>query len=275
MGRCSVARERLATMNPFPGMNPYIEQPRFWRGFHNKFIALLEDKLNEILPPGFAANSEERITVIPPGQSFYPDVPEPWRTMPPQAGGTATLEPDTQHGVLVAIPETNSEMFIEISSVNDWEQVITVIEILSPTNKAEGREGFREYYTKQQALLQSQTSLVEIDLLRAGAHSVAAPFNLLKRRGNWDHIVSVHRYWQSYHFEFWLNLLSNPLPTISIPLLEGMEDTQIALQPIVDYLYERGPYPTLIKYNQPPPVPLREEQSAWMDVLLREKGLRT
>ena len=49
------------------------------------------------------------------------------------------------------------------------EEVVTVIEVLSPANKTVG-EGHRLYRRKQQEVLNSQAHLIEIDLLAEGLH---------------------------------------------------------------------------------------------------------
>lgn len=46
--------------------------------------------------------------------------------------------------------------------------MVTVIELLSPTNKQRGSEGYIRYLQKRLDLLNSQANLVEIDLLRGG-----------------------------------------------------------------------------------------------------------
>ena len=44
-------------------MDPYLESPNWWRGFHNMFIGAITGELNSTLPPGFAATYEERVYV--------------------------------------------------------------------------------------------------------------------------------------------------------------------------------------------------------------------
>ena len=58
------------------------------------------------------------------------------------------------------------ETYLEPRDVST-DRVVTVIEILSPTNKLPG-EGRRQYEQKRMNLLATYTHLVEIDLLRAG-----------------------------------------------------------------------------------------------------------
>lgn len=52
----------------------------------------------------------------------------------------------------------------------DRQAVVTVIEILSPTNKIVGLRGRASYEQKRKEVMTSSTHLVEIDLLREGDH---------------------------------------------------------------------------------------------------------
>ena len=49
----------------------------------------------------------------------------------------------------------------------DNEETVTVIELLSPTNKS-SRDGRAEYLAKRNLLLRGRAHLVELDLLRGG-----------------------------------------------------------------------------------------------------------
>ena len=73
---------------------------------------------------------------------------------------------------------TVREAFIEIRTANAREDLVTVIEILSPTNKEPG-PGREEYIRKQQDVMGSFVHLVEIDLLREEPYVLAPP---LERR---------------------------------------------------------------------------------------------
>ena len=69
---------------------------------------------------------------------------------------------------------------------------MTSIEVLSLTNKTLGSEGRQKYLEKQQEILSGQVNLVEIDLLRGGAHSSAVPLWLAREKaGPFDYHVSV------------------------------------------------------------------------------------
>src|SRR4051812_27343466 len=64
--------------SPFPGMDPYLEEPAVWPGFHNKFINEVEVALTHLLLPKYFARSEERVyvsTTVDPGRkTIVPDV---------------------------------------------------------------------------------------------------------------------------------------------------------------------------------------------------------
>ena len=59
--------------NPFPGMNPYLEDPRHWRGVHLRLIAVIETAINQNLPSAFATYVEERVYIEDPKKDYYPD----------------------------------------------------------------------------------------------------------------------------------------------------------------------------------------------------------
>ena len=155
--------------NPFPGMNPYLEQPRFWPGLHNDLIAQLRTSLGPQLPPQYRMEIEERyeLDVTLPiddakTQGIIPDLSLTTRRA--NTGGTLVKEPDG--GIRVATPMPVRVTYLEVRQAPD-DRVVTVVEILSPTNKAPG-SGRTDYIRKREDILASDVNLVEIDLLRGG-----------------------------------------------------------------------------------------------------------
>ena len=53
--------------SPFPGMDPYLEDPRFWRNAHARLIADMQAQLNPRLRPNYLAMIEERVYIAPEG----------------------------------------------------------------------------------------------------------------------------------------------------------------------------------------------------------------
>lgn len=262
--------------SPFPGMDPYLEDPVGWPDVHQGFITAMRTELNRVLPPQYRARMGERLYVVQPDRSIYPDVmvlerpsPAPGRE---QGGGTAVAVASDPPWVITALPAEFREVFVEIHSVREQHRLVAVVEVLSPTNKAPGSKGRRLYLKKQRELLASQTHLIEIDLLRWGAHTVAAPLELLIPRGPWDYLVSLHRGGQEERFEVWAIPLRERLPRIHVPLLDDSE-VVLDLQTVFDRCYDESAYALDVDYRRDPPIPLTRADAEWAEALLRERGL--
>src|ERR1700677_78388 len=158
--------------SPFPGMDPYLEDPRLWPGIHQRLITYLGDTLTALLPHGYIANIGERLYVEEIKRDIYPDgaILKRARRRQPRRGkhhAVAVAEPDPPWVIQEWGSDPIRETFIEILPIGDEKRVITILEILSPTNKAAGTVGRRQYLAKQELVLASASHLVEIDLLRA------------------------------------------------------------------------------------------------------------
>src|SRR5580765_506143 len=88
---------------------------------------------------------------------------------------------------------TVTEGYIEIRERGGG-KVITVIEFLSPANKA-GGEGQKLYLQKQRELLHSDTNFVEIDLVRSGQRVIAFPEHRIPPQHRRDSLVCVRCAW--------------------------------------------------------------------------------
>ncbi len=45
--------------SPFPGMDPYLEDPAVWPDFNHRFATILSEELNDQLPAPFYAHGDE------------------------------------------------------------------------------------------------------------------------------------------------------------------------------------------------------------------------
>ncbi|MCS7252730.1 MAG: DUF4058 family protein [Armatimonadota bacterium] len=266
--------------SPFPGMDPYLENPVLWPGVHQGLISSIRAALNAILPPHYVADIGERVYIVQPERSIYPDLvvfehPSP-QIQVEQARSTKTAVATVYDPpfVLTYEPVEIREVFVEILPVGEESKVVTIIEVLSYTNKTEGHEGRKLYLTKQQEILKSQTHLIEIDLLRTGEHTVAVSKKELLKRCRWDYLVSLHRGGQGNRFEVWAITVRQRLPRILVPLADGDPDVVLDLQAVFDRCYDEGAYVRRIDYRREPAVALQGEDAEWADKLLREKGLR-
>jgi len=232
-------------------------------------------ELNRLLPDGYVADIGERLYILQPEveRHIYPDVMVLEQPSLPRRAEAATAVADLPL-VLTLEPVEMREVFVQIFSLREG-NVVTVIEVLSPSNKTPGHEGRQLYLAKQQEILRSRTHLIEIDLLRQGEHTVAAPREALLQRGvRWDYLVCLHRGGQGRRYEVWPIRVKQRLPRILVPLAEGDPDVVLDLQGVFDRCYDEGAYVRWVDYRRELPVPLQEEDADWANALLRERGLR-
>jgi hypothetical protein len=155
----------------------------------------------------------------------------------------------------------------------DNRELVTVIEVLSPTNKRLGK-GRQQYEEKRVALADAHVNLVEIDLLRDGE---PLPFwyrdGLLPRQSLGDYRAFVVRA-PRRGGELFVRSVRDALPVVPVPLLPPDAELRLDLQEIVHTVYDRARFEDEIDYGQEPVPPLSAEDAAWADQLLRERSLR-
>jgi hypothetical protein len=261
--------------SPFPGMDPYLE--RHWGDVHARLIIYASDELNKALPRDLRARVEERVFVeTPEGERpIVPDVRILKRAIPgkkkPAAGAATSVA--TAEPLIVPLDEPITEGYIEIRDISAGHRVITVIEVLSPSNKTSG-DARNIYLHKQQELFEGQVSLVEIDLLRSGKPLWPFPFHTLPAEHQTLYGVCVTRSWKLTQVDFYPIPLREPLPTIRVPLRQSDGDAPLNLQQLIEQCYENGSYTDDIDYRDDPDPPLPAVDTRWADALLRKQGKR-
>lgn len=273
--------------SPFPGMDPYLEAPRRWPDVHQALITYIRDALQPDIRPRYHARMGERVYILNPLQAIEPDV-SLLSQRRPDPGGARVHEPGVRYAVPVPEPRAPAqaemdepvrfmvlrveqrEPFVEI--VHGDGEVVTVIEVLSPANKAPG-EGHQQYRRKQEQILNSPVHLVEIDLLSAGLATVVIPAEELLGLPPHRYTVTVRR-GPELAFEVYPAPLARRLPRVQIPLRAPDPDVRLDLQAAFDRAYDNGGYADLVDYRAQPPVALTADEAAWLDDLLRSKGIR-
>ena len=218
--------------SPFPGMDPYLEDPAIWPGVHSRIVVFLASALNRVLPDEYIADIEERLYVAHSSRQIIPDIvarkKQPDRVTSTNRGGTAVLSRADEPSILFVGMEETSEPFVEIRHLTDPRRVVTVIEVISHTNKAPGAEGRESYLTKQREVLGSDLHLVEIDLLRKGQHVAAPPYERVAVEfGFRDYLISVSRSSDRAVFELYQRTVREKLPFIKVPLAKGDLDVDL------------------------------------------------
>lgn len=260
--------------SPFPGMDPYLEDPLHWRGLQQVCIAHIWFTLSSQLPPGFSSQIQQRLyTAAPrwPNRRLVPDCPIPQRreypSETPVGGGRETGdEPGRGRFSLEEIRED----FIQIVRTKPNRHVVTTIEMLNTANKVEGR-GREEYLRTRAGLLQNNVNLLEIDLLRDGDPTI---IGAQKQQPGLEYGVSLRRCGTAESCETWVFGLRECLPCVPIPLEEGMPDLSLDLQAAINRIYDVGRYRGRLNYMADPPPPLTEADRQWLNDLLRGAYLR-
>jgi hypothetical protein len=188
----------------------------------------------------------------------------------------AVAEPEVAVAELewITVPDDREvhEPYIAIYDV-EGREVVTIIEVLSPSNKTPG-PGRNDYLAKQQEILESETNLVEIDLLRQGSHVLAVPPWEVAQRGSADYLICTRRTARPGGYEVLRLTVRQPLPLLPIPLRTGEPDVVLDLAAAFTRAYDAGAYDLLVDYTQEPEPPLSRADAAWAEALLQEKGLR-
>lgn len=245
-------------------MDPYLEHPDLCPDVHNGLIAALRDDLSPTLRPRYYIALEERTYLEEPGELALvgrPDVTVVRRGGPSEAGGEPRRSPAVVE-VELPIAEPVRETYLEVRSVPAGE-VVTVIELLSPSNKRPGT-GRTVYLEKREAILSTRTSLVEVDLLRGGepmptrGAAVASDYRILVSRR--------HRRPKADLIAFGVR---DPIPKFSLPLRRGEEEPEVDLGRVLHALYDRASYDLRIDYRLEPVPPLGAADAEWASKLQR------
>lgn len=264
--------------SPCPGMDPWLENPAGWRSLHLNLITEIQTALTSELRPRYYARAEERVYLAhedEPGiRQILPDLrvirsdeesSEPMRASAVENWSSVEVEP-----VLLTTMELEvHEPYVEVIDT-EGRRVVTVIEVLSPSNKRSGTRGMESYQSKRDEVFASSTHFVEIDLLREGKSPVPSS---IQHRG--DYFVQVSRAEARLKGWVWPIKVPQRLPVIKIPLLPGDDDAQLNLQQVLNAVYDRSAYELSVDYRQTPVPPLPSEYAEWADRLLKEKGLRS
>jgi len=255
--------------SPFPGMNPYLERADLWNDFHNTFITLSRELLVAQVLPRYYVRIEEHLYIHEPSaQERYPlgrpDIsvqPNPFPTPGTNNGGTAVVAPASV-GMPIVVEERLPYLEIRDRYRNE---VVTIFELLSPSNKSTGSNR-EQYLAKVQRILASNTNFVEIDLLRSGPRM---PWDRLQPCDYYA-IVSrrQNRTGNDPAADLWPIALRDPLPTISIPLRPGETEPTLDLQAMIHRVYDSAGYQVFI-YNSDPEPPLSPADAVWATQLLQ------
>ncbi len=263
--------------SPFPGMDPWLEHPSRWPDVHHHLISAIQASLADQLRPRYVARVEERVYISderdPGRRCIIPDVhvaeggagePDAPFSIAP-AAGVAVAEPLVR---VTLLDKEVHEAYLTLVDVDDRE-IVTVIEVLSPTNKCPGAEGQKSYLRKRHEVMGSNANFVEIDLLRDGEQILVEP-----GLPECEYIAHISRPGHRPEGLIWPIRLNQRLPVLPVPLRAGEGDVQLDLQSALASFYDRAGYDLILDYAADPVPSLTGAWIAWADELLRAHGLR-
>jgi glycosyltransferase involved in cell wall biosynthesis len=241
-------------------MDPYLEGS-LWTSFHAAFGTEIARHLARKLLPRYVALPVERffpdttagVTVM--AGDIYPDVGVA-RNKVSEAAAAYTTTVDLPLRMATVMPEPVPHVSVEIREAKGRE-LVTAIEILSPTNKT--GKGRAKYLSKREKLLLTPVHLIEIDLVRSGQRVPmreplpSAPYFVFVSRAETRPVVEV-----------WPVALADALPSIPVPLLRGDADIFLDLQAVVTAVYDDFRFGSVIDYSELPDVPFTGEAAEWV-----------
>jgi hypothetical protein len=250
-------------------MNPYLEQPDAWHDFHEAFCPACREVLVPQVHPDYIVKLDEHV--------YIHELPAEERRLLGRADlsvAEATTHAPAQHqtqlleapayGRLLPSVDIERLNYVEIRDRKS-RKLITVIELLSPSNKAPGGDR-DQYVSKRWHLIYSGVNFVEIDLLRGGTRP---PVEDLPEC---DYYVMVARPEQWPRVGLWPFRLRDPLPKIPIPLRAPDHDAELELKPLLDRIYDASGYEHYI-YAEVPEPSLTPDDGTWAKDLLSSHGV--
>jgi len=247
--------------SPFPGMDPYLEDPEQWPDVHHRLIVAIADALVPRVRPKYRVVIEKRTFFDLPGDLKFTAIPD--------VGVLREARAPYGDPIQVAVPmvEEMRQGYLKIRNVATGE-VITVVELLSPTNKRPGK-GRAEYEDKRLQILSSRVNLVEIDLLRDGE-----PLQIFGNGHHTAYRILVSRARRRPDADLYAFGIREPIPAFPLPLARGDDEPPVDLQTLLRDVYDRAGYDLAVDYRGEATPPLQGDDAAWADALLRERGLR-
>ena len=251
--------------SPFPGMNPWLEQDALWHDFHQSFLSGLRDAIADEVSPRYYVALEEHVYIHEPPEPVArflgrPDLAIVATLDPGRGASTAVMEAPV-YTVLPEPMDVVRESFIEIRDTEN-EYLVTVLELLSPSNKQAGYDR-DAYVAKRRQYLLSDVNFIEIDLLRGG------PRMPIEELSPCDYYVLVKRASERTRAGVWPIRLRDGLPPIPVPLRSPDPDARLDLQSVLHTVYDRAGYRHRIYRGTPKPK-LVADDAQWADAILKE-----
>jgi hypothetical protein len=253
--------------SPFPGMDPYLEDPALWSGFHTRLIVAIGESVEASLPDGYYSEVEQHVWLEDADSetrtAFIPDA-----FIAPVPGDVAVAEAPLR--VTTATSQVRLEKpvkrkghrYLKIVDRRN-NRIVTAVEVLSPSNKDSG-EDRDSYLAKRDEYISANVNLLEIDLLRSGERiPMGRP-----RPPIADYYAMVSQANEFPRASIWAFTVRDMLPVLPVPLKPSDGSVELSLGDCFNRVYKGARYDRRIDYSSPPFVKLNQADIEWMQAFL-------
>jgi hypothetical protein len=126
---------------PFPGMDPYLENPAIWPDYHTTFLLHLRAAISLCLPSRYVARLDRYVWIHEPeeGESQLLGQPDVFVADEGESPGVAVIALNAPATSKMPSVRKKGQRYLKIIDAKG-KHVITVIELLSPSNKTPGED---------------------------------------------------------------------------------------------------------------------------------------
>jgi hypothetical protein len=212
--------------SPFPGMDPYLEDPAFWPDFHLIFLNCWHEEIAGRLPSEYEARLDQSINLL---------------EMSPEVAKLIFQDTAVTKGSQRLVEEKRQARFEVLHRPDRW--VIAI---------------YKQYRAKRNKILAQNVHLVELDLL-VGGDRPSLRYDLPAG----DYFTYISRADRRFDCEVYAWTVRDKLPTIPVPLKSPDADIPIDLGKVFRTTYKRGRYARSLSYGKPPAAPLSAADAVW------------
>jgi hypothetical protein len=200
----------LLEQGPFPNhFDPWLEKGHYFHQFHGHMITNLFNALvGAAMEHGYILGREASIQILNNEPDLFVVNPS-YNSLPSRNFTAALFELGLEESTSFQI---NDEVKLDRLVVSSAEtgRVVTVLELISPSNKSDD-ERIMRYQSRRQGLLNNATDIVEIDLIRSYKHLIN---NAVAQE--YPYHIAIHLYDGISHF--WGMALEKPLKSFALPI---------------------------------------------------------
>ena len=144
--------------SPFPGVDPFLEDPTQWNSVHTRLLVAISDQLAGLFAPNFFIRIGERVHQTSLADPYQQPIAPEFYVVKRPATNIQTMAVSSIAEPTLIEPIYDLEIrdrYIEILDTQNRE-VVTTLELLSPFNKKSGTPETETFVRKRKAVMSSR-----------------------------------------------------------------------------------------------------------------------